>query len=96
MTTDNLAIPQNNLLDGRDYEQHLAFLYPDDLREGDIITAGAGTYQVTRVSLYDVGATSTWQVRHIQLSHTLAGPVMGGLLRGQFEHVQVLARRRDA
>lgn len=88
-----LNIPENNLLDGREYEQHLAFVYPDDLREGDIITNGIGTYEVDGVGNWS--ASTDPYIRHIRIRHTLAGPIMGGLLRGT-ELVQVLARRRAA
>jgi hypothetical protein len=91
-THDNLKIAANNLLDGREYEQHLAFLYPNDLREGDVITDGIGTYQVSGVGNWGSGAPE--YVRHIRISHTLAGPIMGGLIRGPLELVHVLARRR--
>lgn len=96
---DLLRIPSNNLLDGREYEEFLGFVYPDDLREGDVITTGSGTYQVSAIgnlpSGWDANAPKgRTYVRHIQISHTLAGPIMGGLLRGTTEHVQVLARRR--
>jgi hypothetical protein len=72
-------------------------VYPAELREGDVITDGIGTYQVARVTDYrgawDIEKDKPSYVKHIQISHTLAGPIMGGLLRGT-ELVQVLARRR--
>lgn len=97
-THDNLKIASNNLLDGREYEEWLGFVYPTDLRPGDVITDGIGTYQVARVADYrgawDLNDDNPAYVRHIQLSHTLAGPIMGGLLRGNVERIHVLARRR--
>lgn len=94
MATDLLNIPVNNLLDGRDYEQYMGFVWARDLREGDVVSTGSGTYQVSRVVETYVGGSKTWLLLHIQIGTTLAGPIMGGLMRGQFEMLQVLARRR--
>lgn len=91
-THDNLAFPQHNLLDGREYEEHLAFVYPDDLREGDVVTDGVGVYQISNVGNWD--AVTSDYIRHIRIRHTIAGPIMGGLLRGRMERVHLLARRR--
>lgn len=92
-THDNLSIPVNNLLDGREYEEHLAFVYPDDLREGDVVTDGVGVYQVNGVGDWDLAPSN--YIRHIRITHTIAGPIMGGLLRGRLERVHLLVRRRD-
>lgn len=93
MTHDTLAIAPNNVLDGREYEEHLGFVYPNALREGDIITDGVGTYQVEGVGTWPTSTTPDY-VQHIRIKHTLAGPIMGGLLRGQLERIHILARRR--
>lgn len=91
---DQFAAPTNNLMDGRLYEWVLLNLQPDDLREGDIIENGTGTYQVAGVGDW-VGITgsSAKYIRHIRISHTITGPVMGGLVRGT-EYIRVIARRR--
>ncbi|HWU21101.1 MAG TPA: hypothetical protein VN088_06230 [Nocardioides sp.] len=97
-THDRLAIAENNLLDGRAYEtlvpDHL--LFPNDLREGDVITDGIGVYQVDSVDTADCSGAEWAQrwIRHIRIRHTIVGPIMGGLLRGDAEYVRVLARRR--
>lgn len=88
---DNLAFPQNNLLDGREYETVSLLLLPDQLREGDIVSTGSGVYQVGGVG--DWSAATDPYIRHIRIAHTLVGPIQGGLLRGT-EYLQVLARRR--
>lgn len=90
-THDHLSIPQNNLLDGREYETVALMLLPDELREGDVISNGSGVYQVDSVGQWSAAAGE--YVRHVRIKHTLAGPVMGGLVRGT-EYIQVLARRR--
>lgn len=92
---DALRIPQNNLLDGREYAECLAFVLPSNLREGDVITDGIGTYQVSDVTSWPTtrGPDRDY-IRHIRIAHTLAGPVMGGLIRGQQERIHLLARRR--
>lgn len=88
---DNLAFPQNNLLDGREYETVSLLLLPDQLRRGDIVSTGVGVYQVGHVGNWSAGTDP--YIRHISITHTLVGPVQGGLLRGT-EYLQVLGRRR--
>lgn len=90
--TDHLAIPENNLLGGIEYVEHLAFVYARDLVRGDVISDGVGTYQVSDVGIWDHRVP---YVKHIRISHTLAGPIMGGLLRGELERIHLMARRRE-
>lgn len=58
------------------------------LEVGDVITDGPGVYRVTQLGRDPWQGTPDYIV-HIMVS-TIAGPVMGGLLRGNLEFVQVM------
>lgn len=59
--------------------------FAHELKSGDIITDGYGVYRVNTVT--EVQDTS---ILHISVS-TIAGRVMGGLTRGRYEMLNVLA-----